>query len=679
MNRSVRHWSISLLAAIAVVVVGCGGSDGPTVAGQAAEQGSTSVGADADVAAGGNDGSAADPRVAKDTVAYRWNTLLLDAIRHDLARPVVHARNLFHVSAAIYDAWAFYDPVAQPYLLGRQRSGFECSSGMEAGSGDRALDVRRAISHAAYRLISFRFRFSPGAAATRSRAEALMRELGMDPTDDSTDTGSGSAAALGNRIAQCYIDYGLADGSNEGNGYANLAYAPVNPPIEPNLPGNPEIVDMDRWQSIALPLFIDQAGNPINGVPTFLGAEWGAVAPFALQDSQRRVLERDGASYTVWFDPGAPPRIADGQFDDYQWTFSLVARWASHLDPGDGVMIDISPAAIGNIGGDYLEAPIDPRAFYDAGAGGDPGRGHALNPATGLAYASQWVPRGDYARVLAEFWADGPDSETPPGHWFVILNDIVDHPSLGRTIPGVGTSADALEWLVKAHFALGGAMHDAAIAAWSIKGWYDFVRPLSAIRAMADAGQSSEPGAGDYSPRGIALQPGFVERVAVGDPLAGESGEHVGKIKLYTWRGPAHVSDPARDTAGVGWILAENWWPYQRPSFVTPPFAGYVSGHSTYSSAAATMLERLTGDPFFPGGMAEYRVEANAFLVFERGPSQSMSLQWATYRDAADQCSLSRIWGGIHPPADDLPGRRIGRRIGEQAFDMAADLFNGRL
>ncbi|MEZ5660754.1 MAG: vanadium-dependent haloperoxidase [Burkholderiaceae bacterium] len=345
--------------------------------------------------------------------------------------------------------------------------------------------------------------------------------------------------------------------------------------------------------------------------------------------------------------------------------------------PSDGVLIDISPAALGNIAGNYLDSAVDPRAFYDAGPGGDPGRGHAFNPSTDQPYARQMVARGDYARVLAEFWADGPDSETPPGHWFVIFNDIADHPLLSRTIPGAGTAADALEWVVKAHFVLGGAMHDSAIAAWSLKGWYDFVRPLSAIRAMADAGQSSEPGASDFSVRGIALVPGFVERVLSGDPLAGAGGEHLGKIKLRTWRGPDHVPDPARDTAGVGWILAENWWPYQRPSFVTPPFAGFVSGHSTYSSAAATVLEQFTGDRFFPGGMAEYPVAADSFLAFERGPSKPLTLQWATYRDAADQCSLSRIWGGIHPPADDLPGRRIGKRVGQGAFALAVALFTG--
>ncbi|MCB0664154.1 MAG: hypothetical protein KDC24_15520, partial [Saprospiraceae bacterium] len=124
--------------------------------------------------------------------------------------------------------------------------------------------------------------------------------------------------------------------------------------------------------------------------------------------------------------------------------------------------------------------------------------------------------------------------------------------------------------------------------------------------------------------------------------------------------------------------LAENWWPYQRPTFITPPFAGYVSGHSTYSRAAAEIMTLLTGDAFFPGGMGEFEAPKNEFLVFEEGPSRDLTLQWATYRDASDQCSLSRIWGGIHPPADDIPGRFIGIKIGPEAFHFAEAYFDHR-
>ena len=92
------------------------------------------------------------------------------------------------------------------------------------------------------------------------------------------------------------------------------------------------------------------------------------------------------------------------------------------------------------------------------------------------------MPRGDYTRVLAEFWADGPNSETPPGHWFTILNHVTDHPTVQRRIGGVGPELGPLEWDVKSYFTLGGAMHDVAITAWGIKGWYDCIRPISAIR-----------------------------------------------------------------------------------------------------------------------------------------------------------------------------------------------------
>ena len=220
-------------------------------------------------------------------------------------------------------------------------------------------------------------------------------------------------------------------------------------------------------------------------------------------------------------------------------------------------------------------------------------------------------------------------------------------------------------------------MHDSAIAAWSIKGWYDYIRPISAIRYMADRGQSSNPNLANYNENGIPLVDNLIEVVTENDALYLEDADNLGKIKVYTWRGHDYINNTETDAAGVGWILAENWWPYQRPSFVTPPFAGYVSGHSTYSRAAAEMLTELTGSPFFPGGLGEFIAEENEFLVFEEGPSQDVVLQWASYRDASDQCSLSRIWGGIHPPMDDIPGRLIGEEIGKDAFTKAEIYFNG--
>ncbi|MCG8370272.1 MAG: vanadium-dependent haloperoxidase [Proteobacteria bacterium] len=637
------------------------------------------IGAAAFVSAScGSDGSGFSP-TADDrdpSVARLWNEVVLGAIRDDFARPTVHARNLFHTSAAMYDAWAVFDATASTWLLGKTIGGFSCDFGNYAAPRDAHPAREAAVSFAVYRLIEHRFVDSPGTIDIMMAADGLMTSLGFDPADTSLDYGGGSAAALGNYIADCYIRFGMQDGANEANDYANEFYTPVNPPVLPEQPGNPDIVDMNRWQPIELTLFIDQSGNPINTTPEFLSPEWGQVEPFALTDSDKTTYTRDGFDYEVYFDPGMPPTFDGPLFAEYRWGFELVAIWASHLDPSDGVMVDISPASLGNIRS-YPADPGEYPLFYDLFDGGDGSRGYAQNPVTGAPYDAQLVPRGDYARVLAEFWADGPDSETPPGHWFVILNEVNDHPELLRRFEGAGEELGPLEWDVKAYFALGGAMHDSAIAAWGIKGYYDYVRPLSAIRAMADLGQGSDPMLPSYHTDGISLVPGYIELVEAGDPLEGAAGEHGGKIKLRSWRGPDYIADPDTDVAGVGWILAENWWPYQRPSFVTPPFAGYVSGHSTYSRAGAEVLTALTGSEYFPGGMSGFEIAANEFLVFEDGPSIDMTLQWATYRDASDQCSLSRIWGGIHPPADDIPGRLIGEQIGIHAFDLARDYFSG--
>ena len=117
--------------------------------------------------------------------------------------------------------------------------------------------------------------------------------------------------------------------------------------------------------------------------------------------------------------------------------------------------------------------------------------------------------------------------------------------------------------------------------------------------------------------------------------------------------------------------------PYQRDSFVTPPFAGYVSGHSTFSRAAAEVLARFTGSEFFPGSLGEFVAPAHEFLAFESGPTEPLTMQWATYYDAADEAAISRLYGGIHPRVDDLPGRRIGARIGSAAFERALTYFAG--
>lgn len=609
------------------------------------------------------------------SIARIWNEALLEAIRNDYARPTVHARNLYHVSAAMFEAWAAFQPGQQMVI------NTDVQSQLQSVFREHHAAAREeAISYAAYRLLVHRFKESPGAHYTLGRLQTMFRLMGYDPLNRSTVYQSGSPAALGNFIAARWIAYGLEDGSNEKHQYASTHYEPKNSALTPTEAGNPTLADPNRWQPLNFDQFIDQSGNLIPGhSPLFQNPEWGRVTPFALTSSDKHVRMRDGKEYIFYFDPGPPPQLdsanqASTQF--FQWGFSLVAEWAADHDLDDNEYIDISPAGLGNVV-QYPTTFSEIQAYYTWRK--CLGNGYTFNPKTKQPYVPQRVKRGDFTRVLAEFWADGPKSETPPGHWFTILNYVAGHPHFEKKWKGEGLVLNDTEWYVKSYLTLAGALHDAAIAAWSLKGYYDYVRPISAIRYMASLGQSSNPRWPNYHPWGIPLKKNVAELVTQDDPLVGENREHLFKVKLRTWRGPRHVRDPKTELAGVGWILAENWWPYQRPTFITPPFAGYVSGHSTYSAAAAEVLTLITGDPFFPGGLGEFRARKNRYLVFEDGPSSDVVLQWARYKDAADQSALSRIWGGIHPPQDDLPGRFIGQRVGAQAFNKAEELFSARL
>lgn len=615
------------------------------------------------------------------SVAHLWSEDLLYCIRHDFARPPIHARNLHHLSLVMHDAFAAYNPGSKTILLNNTWNGFSTPFfGVEIPNDVQAAQ-ETAISYAAYRLLKHRFQNAPGVTTIYGQLNNRMSQLGHNPNFTSTDYVTHGAPALGNYLAQQMISYGLQDGSNEIANYANTYYTNGNPVIEPELPGNPNMVNPNRFQRISLSTAFDQAGNPVFGAPPALAPEWGNVKPFSLKESESEILVRDGQFYKVYNTPNHPPyldtNVQTGIEDFFKWNFLMVSVWQSHLDTLDNVMWDVSPGGIGNVSmSQYPDAWTEYPSFYNFFDGGDIGTGHTVNPITGLPYEPQLVRRGDYARVLAEFWADGLDSETPPGHWFDIYNKVSNHPLFERKWKGQGDELSQLEYDIRAYMLLGGAMHDAAITAWAVKGYFDYLRPVSAIRFMGDRGQSSDPSLPNYHPAGLPLIPGFVELVDEFDPLVGDNLEHLNKIKLYTWRGHDYVEDIETEIAGVGWILCENWWPYQRPTFVTPPFAGYVSGHSTFSRAAANVMHFMTGNEFFPGGMSNFIAEQNDFLEFEVGPSQTVILQWATYYDASDQCSLSRIWGGIHPPVDDIAGRKLGQQVGIHASNAADSLVN---
>jgi hypothetical protein len=231
----------------------------------------------------------------------------------------------------------------------------------------------------------------------------------------------------------------------------------------------------------------------------------------------------------------------------------------------------------------------------------------------------------DFEKTVAEFWADGPDTTAPPGHWFRIA---VQQSSL-RGVP-MWRQAILL-------FAVGNALRDAGVAAWAAKAATRSARPLTGIQCRK-ANQT-----------------------------------------LQAWRGPY---------IGNGPRPGSQWQPFQLLSFVTPPFPGYVSGHSTFSAAAAEVLTRYLGgdyggpscarlaaggstiepkvaDPAAPGYAAGLTDAPAADGGRGRGysPSTDVVLCWGTFTDAAQQSGVSRLYGGIHVQKDNADGLALGKAV----------------
>jgi len=583
------------------------------------------------------------PLVWADSIARFWNEEILNAIRIDLPHPPVHARNLFHLSAVMYDAWAAYDPKAAGFLYGEKHT-----------ATDVAVARREAISYAAYRLLRQRYALSRSAATTLAVLDARFAALGFNRNNlDATPV---TPAGVGNAVFAALTAFVTEDGARQNFAYADLqpssgGYRTVNAlPLAIAIPGT-LAMNVNRWQPLAITDATSQNGIPVDSIQTFLGSQWLNVRPFA--------LTRDTGG-RPWIDPGPPPKLGGPTAGEFRENVVAVLRYALELTPDDGVTRDFSPGAFGN-----------------NSLGANDGSGRPLNPFTGQPYAPNLVKRGDFARVLAEFWADGPSSETPPGHWNTLANYVSDSAHAGKRIGGTGPVVDDLEWDVKLYFALNSAEHDAACAAWSLKRHYDGWRPISAIRFMGQSGQCSDPSLPLHHTNGLPLVPGLIELSTVETVAAG--GRHVGypphTLLVRSW--PGQPRSPAAQYSGVRWIRPENWLPFQKRTFVTPAFPGYVSGHSTFSRAAAEILTAFTGSLFFPGGLGTFTAPKNSYLTFEMGPSEKVQLQWATYFDAADQSGMSRIWGGIHPPVDDFTGRLVGAEVGRRAWELARRYFDG--
>jgi hypothetical protein len=593
---------------------------------------------------------------ASNSIARAWNERALAAIRVDRPHPPAQARNLFSFSVCMYDAWAAYDPVAVGYVYRAKHT-----------APDLAAARSNAISYAVYRMMKERHAYSTTASNTLAADDTFMSALGYGTNNVSRDTST--PAGVGNSVYDAVSAWFSNDGSRQTNGTpypilsAPIAYPDypagqggyiyINKPLATRFPGirdtnNAPITDVDvnHWQRLFIVNAVNQSGQAEGSLQGYLGAQWLGVRPFAMTrvDSTR-----------PWIDPGPPPYFGGPSHADFISNVVEVIRYGSQLTPNDGVLIDISPLSQGN-----------------NSLGANDGHGRPINPVTGMPYVANIVKRGDFTRALTEYWADGPTSETPPGHWNVIANDVADHPMTVKRIGGTGPVVDDLEWDVKVYFALNAALHEAACAAWSLKRYYDGWRPLTAIRYTGGLGQSSDPGLPSYHPNGLPLITNLIELVTTSSVASGRhEGLTPGKIATFSWPGET----PQRTNVNeVRFIHADTWTTYQRSNFVTPAFPGYISGHSTFTRSAAELLTGITGSSFFPGGMASYTITN---LQNEKGPSEPVTLQWATYYDAGDQVGLSRIWGGIHPPADDFAGRRVGAQCGSNVWVLVQKYWDG--
>jgi membrane-associated phospholipid phosphatase len=212
----------------------------------------------------------------------------------------------------------------------------------------------------------------------------------------------------------------------------------------------------------------------------------------------------------------------------------------------------------------------------------------------------------DRQKMIAEYWANGPHSETPPGHWNLFAQYVS-----ARDKHAVGADA-------KMFFILNSALHDAAVATWTIKRHFDSIRPVSAIPFLFQGHQ------------------------------------------IQSWGGP-----------GMGTITMDGsmWTPYQPSTFPTPPFQEYVSGHSTFSAAGATALALFTGSETF----GDFVILAAGSSEIEPGitPAAPVTLSWKHFHDAANQAGISRRYGGIHFKTADVVGRAVGNLVGLQAYGKA--------
>jgi hypothetical protein len=219
----------------------------------------------------------------------------------------------------------------------------------------------------------------------------------------------------------------------------------------------------------------------------------------------------------------------------------------------------------------------------------------------------------DRKKSMAVYWADGPGSETPPGHWNLIAQ------WLSRR------HGQSLDQDAKLFLALNGGLLDASIAAWECKYLFDYARPISLIRHFK-AGRT-----------------------------------------VTAWRGPY---------LGTGPIQGETWRPYiPTPNF--PEYTSGHSTFSAAAAAVLKDFrgaDTFNASARVAKGTSfvEPATETQTGV-----PATDQVLSWARFEDAANEAGMSRRYGGIHWQFGDVYARDNGKKTGEGAFSLAKKLWEG--
>jgi hypothetical protein len=141
---------------------------------------------------------------------------------------------------------------------------------------------------------------------------------------------------------------------------------------------------------------------------------------------------------------------------------------------------------------------------------------------------------------------------------------------------------------------------------------------------------------------------------------------------------------------GFATIPAEQWRPYSPSTFVTPPFPGYPSGHSTASAAGSTILKLFTGSDCYEsiarwkaGELTEAGCGVPAMQAREGKPaiglppSPDVSLKLPTFTATAEMAGISRVMGGYHIQADNVAGLDLGRKVANYSWPKYQAYFDG--